>query len=193
MTDIKALKALAEAVRELEDQPEKSYEHEEAKDALWLHMHCHTVLDLIAEIETLGRYLCTCRDCGGEGALHTGRWHSHHHMEPPEPEMEKCGECDGTGLLGEIQDLHQVIAERDQLKAENTDLHATLKAAKGEIERLKGECEALRKDADRLDRLDEECEAYGTDIHEGNRWVVDVPFATVRDAIDAAMSKEAEV
>ena len=28
--------------------------------------------------------------------------------------------------------------ERDNLKAENTDLHATLQAAKGEIERLKG-------------------------------------------------------
>ena len=27
---------------------------------------------LIAENEELGRYLCTCRDCGGEGALHTG-------------------------------------------------------------------------------------------------------------------------
>lgn len=53
MTDIQKLKALAEAVRELEDQPEKSYEHEEAKDALWLHMHCHTVMDLIAEIDSL--------------------------------------------------------------------------------------------------------------------------------------------
>lgn len=122
MTDVQKLKALAEAVRELEDRPEKSDEHEEAKGALCLHMHCHTVLDLIAEIETLGRYLCTCRDCGGEGALHTGRWHSHYHMEPPEPEMEKCGECDGTGLLGEIQDLHQVISERDHLKAENEAL-----------------------------------------------------------------------
>lgn len=52
---------------------------------------------------------------------------------------------------------------------------------------LKAEVEALRKDADRLDRLEIECEAYGTDIHEGNRWVVDGPFATVRDAIDAAL------
>lgn len=49
--------------------------------------------------------------------------------------------------------------------------------------------EALRKDADRLDRLEIECEAYGTDIHEGNRWVVDGPFATVRDAIDAALGR----
>lgn len=78
-----------------------------------------TVLALIAENEELGRYLCTCRDCGGEGALHTGDWHSYGHMEPPEPVMEKCGECEGTGLLGKIQDLYQVITERDQLKAEN--------------------------------------------------------------------------
>ncbi len=74
---------------------------------------------LIAENEELGRYLCTCRDCGGEGSLHTGDWHSYSPMEPPEPVMEKCGECDGTGLLGEIQDLYQLITDRDQLKAEN--------------------------------------------------------------------------
>lgn len=77
------------------------------------------VLELIAENEQLGRYLCTCRDCGGEGSLHTGDWHSYSPMEPPEPVMEKCGECDGTGLLGEIQDLYQLITDRDQLKAEN--------------------------------------------------------------------------
>lgn len=129
------------------------------------------VLALIAENETLAGYLCTCRDCGGEGELHTGKWHYYGHMDPPEPAMEKCGECDGTGLLGEIQDLYQVITERDQLKAE---------------------VETLRKDAARLDRLDMECEGYGTDIHEGNRWVVDGPFATVRDAIDAAMANDQE-
>lgn len=80
------------------------------------------VLALIAENEQLGRYLCTCQDCGGEGSVHTGDWHSYSPMEPPEPVMVKCGECDGTGLLGEIQDLYQVIAERDQLKAENKAL-----------------------------------------------------------------------
>jgi hypothetical protein len=48
----------------------------------------------------------------------------------------------------------------------------------------------LRKDAARLDRLDRECEAYGTEVHEGNRWVLDGPFATVRDAIDAGMEQE---
>lgn len=58
------------------------------------------------------------------------------------------------------------------------------------IEDLKAENERLRIDSARLDRLEMECEAYGTDIHEGNRWVVDGPFATVRDAIDACMRQE---
>lgn len=65
--------------------------------------------------------------------------------------------------------------------------------AEAERDRLRAEVEALRKDASRLDRLDIECEAYGCEgIHEGNRWMIDGPFRTVRDAIDAALAaKEA--
>lgn len=103
------------------------------------------VLALIADNEELGRYLCTCRDCGGEGALHTGDWHSYGHMEPPEPVMEKCGECDGTGLLGEIQDLYQVITERDQLRAEVAGLKTGYEAYERVNAELKAEVEALRK------------------------------------------------
>ncbi|MDR8369261.1 hypothetical protein NM213_04955 [Pseudomonas lactis] len=102
------------------------------------------VLALIAENEELGRYLSTCRDCGGEGALHTGDWHSYGHMEPPEPVMEKCGECDGTGLLGEIQDLYQVITERDQLRAEVAGLRTGYEAYERVNAELKAENEALR-------------------------------------------------
>ncbi|NMX98639.1 hypothetical protein HBO43_18755 [Pseudomonas veronii] len=102
------------------------------------------ILALIAETEELGRYLCTCRDCGGEGALHTGDWHSYGHMEPPEPVMEKCGECDGTGLLGEIQDLYQVITDRDQLRAEIAGLKAGYEAYERVSAELKAEVEALR-------------------------------------------------
>lgn len=94
------------------------------------------LLALIVENETLERFLCTCRECGGEGSLHTGRWHSHHHMEPPEPEMEKCGECDGTGLLGVIQDFYQVITERDQLKAEIEALTKRAEAAEHDLLRI---------------------------------------------------------
>ena len=92
---------------------------------------------LKAENAELGRYLCTCRDCGGEGSLHTGDWHSYSPMEPPEPVMEKCGECDGTGLIGEIQDLYQVITERDQLKAENEALASSRAKLAGELSRLR--------------------------------------------------------
>lgn len=104
------------------------------------------VLALIAENEELGRYLCTCRDCGGEGALHTGDWHSYGHMEPPEPVMEKCGECDGTGLLGEVQDLYQVITERDQLCAEVAGLKTGYEAYERVNAELKAEVEKLRKE-----------------------------------------------
>ena len=52
MIDIEKLKSLAEAVKALEDS-EQEDELAEAKDALWLHMHCHTILDLISEIERL--------------------------------------------------------------------------------------------------------------------------------------------
>ncbi|MFV3284360.1 hypothetical protein ACNFCI_09935 [Pseudomonas sp. NY15356] len=49
--DIKELKRLARKVAECEDRPEIADEHAEAADALWLHMHCHTILGLIEEIE----------------------------------------------------------------------------------------------------------------------------------------------
>ncbi|MBA6091637.1 hypothetical protein H4C81_22590 [Pseudomonas monteilii] len=49
--DIKELKRLARKVAECEDRPEIADEHAEAADALWLHMHCHTILGLIDEIE----------------------------------------------------------------------------------------------------------------------------------------------
>lgn len=66
------LKALAQKVADLEDQPELEGEHREAYDELWLHMHCHTILDLLSEIEGLRaqhgrdsaelRNLCQARD-----------------------------------------------------------------------------------------------------------------------------------
>lgn len=44
----------------------------------------------------------------------------------------------------------------------------------------------LKADAERLDSLDKLCEAYGFEgVHEGNRWVIDGPFRSIRDAIDS--------
>lgn len=51
--DKEKLKALARAVAELEDIPERQDEHAEAVDHLDTHMHCHTILALLAEIENL--------------------------------------------------------------------------------------------------------------------------------------------
>jgi hypothetical protein len=44
----------------------------------------------------------------------------------------------------------------------------------------------LRRDADRLNKLDRIGYAYGfEDMHEGNRWMIDGPFSDIRAAIDA--------
>jgi len=66
------------------------------------------------------------------------------------------------------------------------DLKEQIDGLTGSLHALYAERDALKADAERLDRLDLECEAYGfEDTHEGNRWVIDGPFRTVRDAIDA--------
>lgn len=47
------------------------------------------------------------------------------------------------------------------------------------------------RDAERLNWLENQREAYGFEnLHEGNRWILDGPFNTARQAIDAAMSQE---
>lgn len=92
-------------------------------------------------------------------------------------------------LFQRANDIHQLKQENEQLKADLSNPNFPPKHARRLIAQLRNENADLRKDADRLDRLEIECEAYGTDIHEGNRWAVDGPFATVRDAIDAAMGK----
>lgn len=113
--------------------------------------------------------------------------------------------CDGNEVADTTHDAREIadlraeldalLAERDRLAAENERLARDAKndsiAYRAVIERqeeLRAEVEALNKDAERLDRLDIECEAYGCEgIHEGNRWMIDGPFRTVRDAIDAVL------
>lgn len=105
----------------------------------------------------------------------------------------------------EARDYDALLAERDNYKAwygdaldaSNIAGFAGMTAAQvishqsEENAQLAAERDALKKDAERLDRLDIECEAYGCEgIHEGNRWMIDGPFRTVRDAIDAALQGE---
>ena len=92
--------------------------------------HPSNVLALIEHNELLTARLCECKSCGGEGDLHSGDWHHYGHMEPPEPVMEKCGECDGSGRIGDIQDLDNSLAEIQRLKAECEGLRAALAASR---------------------------------------------------------------
>lgn len=81
--------------------------------------------------------------------------------------------------------------QRDQLKAENTDLHATLQAAKGEIERLKGESEALRNDAERYLFLRDGDDELVAAVAIGKDSITFLGGIHADQAVDAAMSKEA--
>jgi hypothetical protein len=52
---------------------------------------------------------------------------------------------------------------------------------------------ALEADAARMDFLDSIGAAYGfEDTHEGNRWMIDGPFNSLRAAIDAAIDAAIE-
>lgn len=133
--------------------------------------HPSNVLALIEHNELLTARLCECKSCGGEGELHSGDWHHYGHMEPPEPVMEKCGECDGSGRIGDIQDLDNSLAEIQRLKAEkesaNSRLHEVVVAcasAEQERDQLKAECEGLRKDAERYRWLKAKHQDVDSDI-----------------------------
>ena len=63
---------------------------------------------------------------------------------------------------------------------------ATAIALLDELAALRKENEGLKVDKDRLDWLDGQSESYGFEnYHEGNRWTLDGPFNTARQAIDA--------
>jgi ABC-type phosphate transport system auxiliary subunit len=95
----------------------------------------------------------------------------------------------------------EVVAAIQTLQAENERLKATIErntehycavvanksALQAERDALAAKLATLEADAERLDWLDSQCEAYGfQDLHEGNRWTIDGPFANLRIAIDAA-------
>lgn len=50
--------------------------------------------------------------------------------------------------------------------------------------------EELHKNAERLELLSHQTEAYGfEDNHEGNRWCIAGPFATLSEAIDTTLKE----
>ena len=68
-------------------------------------------------------------------------------------------------------------------------IYLTERAARiKDVNELNAKIAALEADAARMDLLDSFQEAYGyEDTLEGYRWMVDGPFNSVREAIDAAM------
>lgn len=146
--DKQKLKELAQAVADLEDIPEREDEHAEAVDALWLNVHCHTILALLAEIERIGADRKAC-------------WEEF--------------KVQGRRL--------------DQLKAENEALRdgANFRA----IQSLRADCEALRKDAERLDWIDDNYTGHGggTEFNLRLHLPCDIEEGGLRHAIDAAMEK----
>ena len=131
---------------------------------------------LFDDIARLGARLCMCRDCGGQGEVYSGHSTYQGYNQPPEPDMDVCGTCDGDGVLGPIDDFEAIAAERDLLKAE---------------------VEALRKDAERYQwttiegnwvaRMFGKWRAHIGEYGDSNPtdW-----FDTREEAIDAAMSNK---
>jgi hypothetical protein len=69
-----------------------------------------------AEIERLNKQLCICPSCCGQGEIYSGHDSCQGQWQPPEPDMDKCGECDGDGVIGTPIDLATAIAEIERLK-----------------------------------------------------------------------------
>lgn len=68
-------------------------------------------------------------------------------------------------------------------------LALALESLLADRQRLQAVAKALRTDTERLDWLDNQYESYGFEnYHEGNRWILEGPFNTVREAIDAGLT-----
>lgn len=69
--------------------------------------------------------------------------------------------------------------------------HHTIRDLLDRLDEMSARAEAAEKDAERLDWLDRQGIAYGfEDMHEGNSWIMDGPFNTLRSAIDAAITTQ---
>lgn len=128
------------------------------------------VLELINSGKRIASRLMCCPACQGEGEVYSGRNSYEGYNQPPEPIMNKCGECDGDGALGDTSECISILDELETLRAElaglktgyeayervNAELRAeVMQIAEvaeyfaGVAERRREEVEALRKDAER--------------------------------------------
>lgn len=212
MTDIKTLKALAEAASKFTEIGTEVLEiwdavggYRSAKDADMDFIEAANpaaVLELIAEIERLRDVtkfddaVACVFDLLKMTAANTGSREWDDQLEDLAEEVIEYA----PKYKKQWVDICELARERDQLKAENTDLHATLQAAKGEIERLKADNEALRKDAERYrwlrnpeNRDEDYFDGPADNIVVGSCGGEDILWLNDMDReIDAAMSKDAK-
>jgi hypothetical protein len=95
-----------------------------------------------------------------------------------------------------LDDLREVVRLFDKLPKSGVTRTMYADAALAEIAAVNffrthaAQIEQDARDAERLNLLESLREAYGFEnCHEGNRWVIDGPFNTAREALDA-MAKE---
>lgn len=97
-----------------------------------------------------------------------------------------------ASLVAEIAALRQIIT--DTVAALDSGAGVGVECSLGFLKQIPEEVrettKALRKDAERLDWLDQQGYAYGfQDMHEGNRWLIEGPFSSLRVAIDAELTQ----
>ncbi|WP_122425140.1 hypothetical protein [Pseudomonas viridiflava] len=102
------------------------------------------VLDLIASGKRMASRLMYCPACQGEGEVYSGRNSYEGYNQPPEPIMNKCGECDGDGALGDTAECISILDEVETLRAENAGLKTGYEAYERVNAELRAECEKLR-------------------------------------------------
>lgn len=103
------------------------------------------VLELIADQKRMASRLLCCTKCGGQGEVYSGRTSYEGYNQPPEPIMDKCGECDGDGALGDAAECISILDEVEQLRAENAGLKTGYEAYGRVNAELRAKCEALKE------------------------------------------------
>ncbi|CAI8907940.1 hypothetical protein U2237_11100 [Pseudomonas syringae pv. tomato] len=80
------------------------------------------VMELISGSKRMSSRLLHCKECSGQGEVYSGRTTYEGYNQPPEPIMDKCGECDGSGVLGDTTECISILDEVETLRAENAGL-----------------------------------------------------------------------
>lgn len=177
--DKPALKALAEAAMQVEDEhewysPDGGYGLDPTDLKLIAAAKPAAILSLLAEIERLdSESLCPACKSSGEGWVMSDSGPDAHHIQVD------CPECFGPGTM--VGAYKAMKIQRDSQIERTTKAGGELFFMRIEFEKLKAENESLRKDAERNNRMlvascitiGEICEALGIDNHSEPDMIVE--------------------